>query len=123
MSEGLDRNCTIPAYLYGRLMAEFENLQRASSEIEVNVSVSDRYFSMASTYPAVAFPKLENLSKKHLRKLSRDNPGAAYAIDASLLEIHNKLRPCEAGPYPRTLSIEGQGLFIPRLLPPESMVH
>jgi CRISPR-associated protein Csd1 len=111
MSEGLDTSCAIPAYVCGRLMAEFESLQRASNEGEINSSVLDRYFALASTYPSVAFPKIENLAQKHLRKLRRDNPKAAYAIDTRLQELHNKLRPTEAGAYPAKLSLEGQGLF------------
>lgn len=112
MSEGLDPQCSVPAYICGRLMAEFENLQRASSEGEISTSVLDRYFSLASTYPAVAFPKIERLGQKHLRKLRRDNPGAAYAIEMRLQELHNKLAPSQAGAYPGKLSIEGQGLFV-----------
>jgi CRISPR-associated protein Csd1 len=111
MSEGLDTTCPLPAYICGRLMAEFESLQRASSESEVNSSVLDRYFALASTYPAVAFPKIESLAQKHLRKLRRDKPGAAYAIDGRLQELHNLLQPTEAGAFPPKLSLEGQGLF------------
>jgi CRISPR-associated protein Csd1 len=111
MSEGLDPACTIPAYVCGRMMAEFENLQRSSSEGEVNSSVLDRYFALASTYPAVAFPKIESLGQKHLRKLRRDNPPAAYAIDARLQELHSLLQPSTTGAYPGKLGLEGQGLF------------
>jgi len=112
MSEGLDPTCPYPAYVCGRLMAEFEGLQRASSESEVNSSVLDRYFALASTYPAVAFPKIESLAQKHLRKLRRDNPPAAYAIDRRLQELHTLLRPTDAGAFPGKLGLEGQGLFV-----------
>jgi CRISPR-associated protein Csd1 len=111
MREGLDQSCVLPAYVCGRLMAEFENLQRASSESEVNSSVLDRYFALASTYPAVAFPKIESLAQKHLRKLRRDKASAAYAIDGRLQELHNLLQPSAEGAYPGKLSLEGQGLF------------
>lgn len=111
MSEGLDPTCTIPAYVCGRLMAEFENLQRSSSESEVNSSILDRYFGLASTYPAVAFPKIESLAQKHLRKLRRDKPSAAYSIDGRLQELHNLLQPSASGAYPGRLGLEGQGLF------------
>jgi CRISPR-associated protein Csd1 len=111
MSEGLDPGCTIPAYICGRLMAEFENLQRSSSEGDVNSSVLDRYFALASTYPSVAFPKIESLGQKHLRKLRRDNPPAAYAIDSRLQELHSLLQPSPGGAYPGKLGLEGQGLF------------
>jgi CRISPR-associated protein Csd1 len=111
MSEGLDPSCVLPAYVCGRLMAEFENLQRASSESEVNSSVLDRYFALASTYPAVAFPKIESLAQKHLRKLRRDKAKAAYAIDARLQELHGLLQPTAAGAYPAKLGLPEQGLF------------
>jgi CRISPR-associated protein Csd1 len=111
MSEGLDPTCPIPAYVCGRLMAEFENLQRSSSESEVNSSILDRYFALASTYPAVAFPKIESLAQKHLRKLRRDKPSAAYAIDGRLQELHNLLQPSASGAYPGKLGLDGQGLF------------
>lgn len=111
MKEGLDLDCPIPAYICGRLMADYENLQRASSDGEVNSSVLDRYFALASTYPAAAFPKMNDLAQNHLRKLRRDKPGAYVAIQRHLFELHAKLQPSEAGPYPGKLSLEGQGLF------------
>ena len=58
MNEGLDRAVPFLRIFCGRLMAEFESLQRASSGSEVNSSVLDRYFALASTYPSVAFPRL-----------------------------------------------------------------
>jgi hypothetical protein len=102
-------------------MAEFENLQRASSESEVNSSVLDRYFALASTYPAVAFPKIESLAQKHLRKLRRDKPKPAYAIDGRLEELHNLLQPTDAGAF-RPSSASKARDSLPRLLPPEGPV-
>jgi CRISPR-associated protein Csd1 len=93
------------------MMAEFESLQRSSSESDVNSSVLDRYFALASTYPAVAFPKIESLAQKHLRKLRRDNPRAAYAIDTRLQELHSLLQPSGGGAFPNKLGLQGQGLF------------
>jgi CRISPR-associated protein Csd1 len=113
MKEGLDPDCALPAYICGRLMAEFENLQRASSDGEVNSSVVDRYFALASTYPAAAFPKMNDLAQHHLKKL-RGEPkrrSTGVAIDRNLQALHKKLQPGEAGPYPGKLSLEGQGLF------------
>lgn len=111
MSEGLDPTCAIPAYVCGRLMAEYENLQRASSESEVNSSVLDRYFSLASTYPAIAFPKIEVLGQKHLKKLRRDKPGTYRAIDMRLQELHSLLQPAQTGAFPAKLGLKDQGLF------------
>jgi CRISPR-associated protein Csd1 len=59
----------------------------------------------------VAFPKIESLAQRHLRKLRRDNPPAAYAIDQRLQELHALLRPTNAGAFPGKLGLEGQGLF------------
>jgi CRISPR-associated protein Csd1 len=127
MSEGLDESCAIPAYICGRLMAVFENLQRASvradqkrrqdksdaevPKADVNLSVTDRYYAVASTYPAVAFPKIILLAESHKRKLRRDNTPAAVAIQKDIEALHNKLQPRESGAYPAKLSLEGQGLF------------
>jgi CRISPR-associated protein Csd1 len=93
-------------------MYEFENLQSVSNEGQINSSVLDRYFSLASTYPTVAFPKLIVLGQKHLRKLRRDRPAVAYRIDERMREIHNMLPPEKDGPYPAKLSLEDQGLFM-----------
>jgi CRISPR-associated protein Csd1 len=114
MSEGLDPACRLPGYVCGRMMAEFENLQRAASETQLNVSILDRYFAMASTYPAVAFPKIEMLAQKHLAKLRRlpDKKGVARAIDGRLQDLHRLLSPAEGGAFPGKLGLEGQGLFI-----------
>ena len=111
MSEGLDPNCTLPAYLCGQLMFEYENLQQAASG-SVNSSVLDRYFSLASTYPAIAMPKVADLGQTHLRKLRRDRPGIAFRIDERLQEIHSRFAPSASGAYPARLSLEDQGLFI-----------
>lgn len=113
MKEGLDEQCAIPAYVCGRLMADYENLQRTSSENEVNSSVLDRYFALALTYPAVAFPKMIDLAQHHLKKLRGDpkRRGTGIAIDRHIQELHSKLQPTEAGAYPGKLSLEGQGLF------------
>jgi len=111
MTEGLQENCRLPAYVCGRHMAEFENLQKVSSESEVNSSILDRYFALASTYPAIAFPKIEALGLKHMRKLRRDKPPTAYAIDARIRKLHDLLQPSEQGAFPGRLGLEAQGLF------------
>jgi CRISPR-associated protein Csd1 len=113
MKEGLDPGCALPAYICGRLMAEYENLQRASREGEVNSSVLDRFFALASTYPAAAFPKMNDLAQHHLKKLRGDTKrrGTGIVIDRNLQALHKKLQPDDAGPYPGKLGLEGQGLF------------
>lgn len=121
MSEGLDETCKVPAYVCGRLMYVYESLQRVAfragnpsvgGRYEVNSTVVDRYFSLASTFPSRAFPALEKLGLAHLRKLRRDNYGAARNIDKDICKLHLLLNPDGECAYPRQLSTEQQGVFI-----------
>jgi CRISPR-associated protein Csd1 len=106
MSEKLDPNLNHAAYLCGRLLALYDGLQY-QAQGEVNANVSDRYYSLASTNPVVAFPKLNDLSLKHLRKLRRDKRGAAVNIEKEIEEIFGRLGVVFPGP----LSLEDQGRF------------
>jgi CRISPR-associated protein Csd1 len=108
MTESLDTGQRNPAYICGRLLAEYEGLQyRASGDTKVNLSVADRYYSLASTNPKIAFPRVVDLGQKHLRKLRRDGPGAAVAIEQRIQEL------CEiiGFVFPPMLSLEDQGRF------------
>jgi CRISPR-associated protein Csd1 len=108
MTEELDYEQNHPAYLCGRLLAEFENLQEAAAgESKINVTVGDRYFSLASTSPGIAFPKIEDLARSHFRKLRRDNPGAKFAIERRVIDLHEKL----GAQFPPRLDLDGQGRF------------
>jgi CRISPR-associated protein Csd1 len=115
MMETLDPGQTHYAYLCGRLLAEYEGLQysvsRSAGQAQVNQSIADRYYSLASTYPEMAFPKIEDLGKKHLRKLQRDNRGAAIAIEQRLQELHLQLEKSAGYRFPRMLNLEDQGRF------------
>ncbi|HET6842581.1 MAG TPA: type I-C CRISPR-associated protein Cas8c/Csd1 [Candidatus Angelobacter sp.] len=115
MTEELDPGQTNAAYLCGRLFAEYEGLQstafRAAGESEVNVSIADRYYGLASTYPAIAFPKIETLGKKHLRKLQRENRGAAVSIEQRIQELHILLEKAAGYAFPSMLSLQDQGRF------------
>jgi CRISPR-associated protein Csd1 len=108
MTESLDPGQNDPAYLCGRLLAEFENLQdEAYRDAKVNLTITDRYYTLASTNPRIAFPKIEGLAKSHFRKLRRDNRGAMVAIERRVTELHEKIG-CE---FPPILSLDGQGRF------------
>jgi len=111
MTEALDTGQNDPAYLCGRLLAEYENLQeavyRAAGESKINVTVADRYYSLASTNPKIAFPRIEENAKTHFRKLRRDNPGAMVAIERRVIELHEKV----GTQFPPMLSLDGQGRF------------
>jgi CRISPR-associated protein Csd1 len=113
MSEELDPNLNHCAYLCGRLLALYDGLQFQAhqGQGEVNATVSDRYYSLASTYPALAFPKLTDLGLSHLRKLrGRDKRGAAVNIEKEIQEIHVRLA-ASGAVFPPRLSLEDQGRF------------
>jgi CRISPR-associated protein Csd1 len=111
MSASLDVQQDHPAYLCGRLLAEFEGLQeevyRAAGEAKVNLTIADRYYSLASTSPKVAFPKIEGLAKGHFRKLRRNKPGAMVAIERRVIELHEQI----GTHFPESLDLDQQGRF------------
>jgi CRISPR-associated protein Csd1 len=109
MSEKLDPNLNHPAYLCGRLLAMYDGLQ-FQAQGEVNANVSDRYYSLASTYPALAFPKVIDLGLRHLKKLRRDKRGAAVNIEKEIQEIYVRLA-ASGAVFPPALSLENQGRF------------
>lgn len=106
MGEILNPDLDHPSYVCGRLLALYDILQY-QAQGEVNVTASDRYYGMASTYPRLAFPKLESLSKAHLKKLRRDNPGAAVNIEKEIRELMTRL-----SNFPSQLSLEDRGRFV-----------
>jgi CRISPR-associated protein Csd1 len=99
------------AYLCGRLLAMFDSLQYESTNQDVNVTVADRYYSLASTFPQLAFPKLEDLGMKHLAKMRRSKAdakkAAAYAIERRM----DQLRLLIGTQFPGPLSLVDQGRF------------
>ena len=109
MHEELDNGQMTPAYVCGRLLAVYENIQYAASGDEIGVNIADRYFSMASTFPALAFPKMEQLAHAHLKKLRRDNRPAFIALQRRLGELMERI---PGDGFPRQLSLEDQGRFV-----------
>jgi len=110
MPEALDPREEHPAYLCGRLLAVYESIQFAISK--VNQTVADRYYSLASTYPALAFPKVADLGQKHLRKLRRDNHGAMVALERQVEEILGQIEKAAGCRFPASLDLDGQGRFV-----------
>ena len=95
------------AYLCGRLLALFDNLQYSASNSKLNQTVADRYYTLASTFPSLAFPKLVDLGLKHMRKLRRDDRGIATAIDRQMNEIYLRI----GTEFPGQLNLLNQGRF------------
>ncbi len=93
------------AYSCGRLLAVLESIQRAAIG-SVNASLTDRYYGSASSTPAVAFPPLLRGARAHLSKLRKEKPGAYKALEERVEEVSIHLPT-----FPKTLSLQQQGLF------------
>jgi CRISPR-associated protein Csd1 len=100
----LDPNSTDPAYCCGRAFALLEIIQKDSSEVELNKTIKDSYFSAACTTPSLVFPRLCRLSHHHLAKL---DTGLRVHRERQLGEVLNKLQV-----FPRLLPLEDQGKFV-----------
>ena len=117
MSESLDPHQDHPAYICGSLLAVYDGLQYQahrdpdSPGQQVGASVVDRYYALASTYPQLAFPKLEALSRAHLRKLRRDRRAAEVAISRRIDGLIDRLS-AQGAKFPAQLSLEDQGRFV-----------
>lgn len=109
MGETLDDENEDVAYLCGRLLAVYEDLQY-TAQGELNSNVTDRYFTMASTSPLLAFTRLADLARKHLGKLRRyeETKPAYHAIDNRISGLIDRIK----GNFPRQLNLEQQGRFV-----------
>lgn len=101
----LDQSNTDPAYRCGRLLAVLEATQKLAVP-GAKATIVDRFFGTASSAPASVFGRLLRGSQAHLGKLERDRPGAHVALQRRLEEIMSGLKG-----FPRTLTLEEQGLF------------
>ena len=110
MNPTLDSGQTNPAYLCGRLLAIYDALQY-QAQGELNRTVADSYYSLASINPTAAFPRIDDLGQKHLRKLRRDKPGTMVAIQREIQQVHQLLADQCGARFPGPLSLEDQGRF------------
>jgi CRISPR-associated protein Csd1 len=101
----LDPTSASRAYLCGRLLAVLEEIQRAAIP-GAKATIVDRFFGTASSAPASVFGRLMRGAQPHLSKLERDNKGAYGRLQRSLEEVTAGLKS-----FPRTLTLEEQGLF------------
>lgn len=101
----LDPEYPSAAYHCGRLLAVLEEVQRLAVP-GAKATIVDRFFGTASSAPASVFGRLLRGAQPHLAKLERDRPGAYRALQRRLEDVQARL----AG-FPRTLTLEDQGLF------------
>src|SRR5690606_121893 len=77
LTPSMDEKNDKPAYLLGRLFACIERMQYLALD-QVNASVTNRYFSAASSTPRIVFPPLlQDLEGHYFKKALRKKPGAA----------------------------------------------
>lgn len=101
----LDVGHPSPAYHCGRLLAVLEEVQRQALP-GVKATIVDRFFGTASTAPASVFGRLLRGAQPHLAKLERDRLGAYVALQHRLEDVQGQIKA-----FPRTLTLEEQGLF------------
>lgn len=104
----LDPENTNPAYRCGRLLAVLEEAQRLAIP-GLNATIVDRYYGTASSAPASVYGTLLDGARSHLSKLKRDKPRAQLALQRRIEEILGGVS--ADGGFPRTLTLEQQGLF------------
>jgi len=91
------------AYHCGALLALFASLQRSALG-DVGASVVQRFYAAASQTPGLVLGRLATNARNHLAKLE---PKLAWWYEERIAEIMNGL----GDAAPRTLDLEGQGLF------------
>lgn len=107
VTEQLNPDEQHPAYLYGRMLAVFENIQYHALG-DVNANVVDKFFATMSSAPAMVVGRLQENARNHLRKIRGDKPGAFVSLERRLSEIICLL---SAAPPPQRLSLQDQGRF------------
>lgn len=92
-----------PAYHCGRLLAVLAGLQRAALG-DVGAGVVQRFYAATSQTPGLIIGRLVSNARNHLGKL---DGGLAWWYEERIAEIMARL----GDGAPRTLNLEGQGLF------------
>lgn len=79
---------------------------------QVGRTIVDRFFTSASTTPALVFPTIIDLNKKHLAKIKKDDAlkTDAYFLDKRITELLGQLY-SEMGDFPTRLDMTQRGQF------------
>ena len=102
----LDISNPSPAYQCGRLLSVLESIQRRSSDSNLNTTIIDRYYGIASSAPASIFGTLIRGSQPHLAKLRKNHRGAAKWLEEDLQNVLTQLPA-----FPSVLTAKDQALF------------
>lgn len=93
----------MPAYHCGRLLAVLAGLQRAALG-DVGAGVVQRFYAAFSQTPGLVLGRVASNARNHLNKLE---PKLAWWYEEQIANIMGRL----GNNAPRTLDLEGQGLF------------
>jgi CRISPR-associated protein Csd1 len=107
VTETLNADERHPAYLFGRMLEVFAQIQYAALG-DVNANVVDKFYGTFSAAPAMVFGRLVANAQNHLRKIRGEKPGTAVALEQRLTEIRRLLT---AAPPPVQFSLPDQGRF------------
>ena len=107
VTEQLDPDDYHPAYVYGRLLSIFEQIQYAALG-DVNANVVDKFYATMSSAPGMVVGRLQENARNHLRKLRGEKPGAFVALERRLMEVLGLIG---SAPPPQRLSLQDQGRF------------
>ncbi len=102
----LNHECTNQAYVLGKLFALLEEIQSAANP-NINTTIKDKYFTSASSTPAVIFPFLIDLSQKHLKKIRNEKTGYCIAKQKELTELISKINE----DFPTRMTMQEKGVF------------
>lgn len=92
------------AYLLGVLFSNLEEIQNAANP-GIKATIKDRYFTSASSTPALIFPLLIELAQAHLKKIGETSRKIYY--QKKLTETMSKL----GTELPVRLKLEEKGMF------------
>lgn len=92
------------AYLLGILFSNLEEIQNAANP-GIKATIKDRYFTSASSTPALIFPLLIQLAQAHLKKIGETSRKIYY--QKKLTETMSKL----GTKFPVRLKLEEKGMF------------
>jgi CRISPR-associated protein Csd1 len=107
----LDEASADPAYVWGRIFAVLEAIQRRALP-DLSATIRDRYFRIAMTQPLTVYPALRAGANAHLSKLQRNKTDKAAVAAGRALE--NRLTELATRLYrqpPSQLDAPGQARF------------
>ncbi|MCY4100818.1 MAG: type I-C CRISPR-associated protein Cas8c/Csd1, partial [Rhodobacteraceae bacterium] len=105
----LDKNFSNRGYVLGRLFSVYEEIQIEALG-NVNASIKDKYYGLASSSPQQAFRTLEVGTQHHLAKIRKLKPGLAIYLEKRIGSIMELMVP-DKEPIPISLNLLEQAMF------------